>query len=197
MKITALIMLLIGTTAQAVEYAPIRNQDLSAPALNVTEDDQGNWLEITASEWRDVVYTDEGQASYVYQMGYNYQKQQGFLRTYTPDMQLVSEVYNAQSGGMVSREELLLAFELFKAHPEINQVLASEQALIHLYGGFGYADQHADGVCYQGNKNRRCVHVFAHTDSKSMVAHAIVKLSDRTIPYPDFDGIYTKKEVKQ
>lgn len=180
--------------AHAIEYASINKADLSNPALNITTDDQGQWLEITASEWHDVVFTDEGEKPYLYRIGYNYKMQQGFLRTYTPDMKLVSEVYDKKTGGMVSREELLLAFDIFKADPDIQAVLAKENEPINVFGGFGYADKLPEQACYIG---QRCVHVFAHTKSRSMVAHAIVKLNDKSIPYPDFDGINNKNEVIQ
>jgi hypothetical protein len=191
MKIYLLILMTLTGQLQAIEYDKVYEQDLSANALKITRDEQGNWLEITANEWHDVVFTEQGEKAYIYQQGYNYQKQSGFLRTYTPDKKLVSEVWSPEGGGMVSREEILLSFELFKKHPEINQVLAKENEAIKLFGGFGYVDNEPNQACYQG---KRCVHVFAHTDSKTMVAHAIVKLSDQTIPYPDFDGLYNKKE---
>ena len=104
---------------------------------------------------------------------------------------MVDEVKQVEGGGMASREEIMLSFEIFKNHPEIHQVLAKQDEPIKLFGGFGYIDKQADQACYQG---KRCVHVFAHTKSKSMVAHAIVKLSDKSIPYPDFDGLYSNKE---
>lgn len=186
------LLVTICCSVEAVEYMPIYEADLSSPALKITTNEQGQWLEITASEWHDVVFTDEGQKSYLYRLGYNYKKQQGFLRTYTPDMKLVSEVFDEKTGGMVSREELLLAFDIFKADPKIHAVLTQESEPINIFGGFGYADKLPEEACYLG---QRCVHVFAHTKSKSMVAHAIVKLNDQSIPYPDFDGINNKKEV--
>ncbi len=185
-------LLALGT-AHAIEYDKIYEQDLSAPALKITKDEHGNWLEITTNQWHDVVYTDEGEKSFVYQQAYNYQKQTGILRVYTPDMKLVEEVSQVEGGGMASREEIMRSFEIFKKHPEIHQVLAKEDEPIKLFGGFGYIDKQADQACYQG---KRCVHVFAHTESKSMVAHAIVKLSDQSVPYPDFDGLYSNKEEK-
>lgn len=190
-----IILLTISITVMAIEYVPTREADVSDPALAITKDNDGNWLEITTREWQDVVLTDEGEKSYVYQQGYNYQKQQGFLKTYTTDKKLVNETYGAQNGGMVSKEELLLAFELFKKHEAIHNVLAKEKTPIYVFGGFGYADKSSKAACYYG---QRCVHVFAHTDTKEMIAHAIVKLNDRTVPYPDFDGLNdkNKKEVK-
>ena len=192
MKIVSIILVLLCWQIHAIEYAPILDSDISAPALNITNDDQGNWLEITSKEWRDVVFTDKGEQAYIYQHGYNYQKQEGFLRTFTLDRKLVSETHSPSGGGMVSREELLLAFELFKNHKEILKTLEKETIPIYIFGGFGFADKKPDQACYHG---QRCVHVFAHTDEKEMIAHAIVKLNDRSIPYPDFDGINKKQSL--
>ncbi len=191
MKKLTTAILLVAFQAQAIEFDKIYDYDLSAPAIKITKDAQGNWVEITTNQWHDQVQTEEGKKSYIYQQAFNYQLETGFLRTYTPEMELVNEVKNAEGGGMASREEILLSFELFKKHPEINQVLAQEKEPIKLFGGFGYQDSSPDKACYQG---KRCVHVFAHTVSKPLIAHAIVKLTDQSIPYPDFDGLYNKKE---
>ena len=187
MKKLLISLAVIGSHALAIEYAPIYDQDLSNPAIKITQDEQGNWIEITTNQWHDVVYTDEGKKSYVYQQAYNYQKQVGFMRVFTPEMELVSESQNPMGGGMVSREELLAAFEIFKSNPLINEQMEQE---IKLFGGFGYVDKNKQDPCYQG---QRCVHVFAHTESKTMVAHAIVKLNDHSVPYPDYDGLMKQK----
>ncbi|WP_154223306.1 hypothetical protein [Marinicella rhabdoformis] len=184
------IVIMASITVNAIEYVPIRDADVSEPAMSITKDKEGAWLEVTAREWQDVVFTDDGEKSYIYQQGYNYQKQKGFLKTYTTDRKLVNEVYTPESGGMVSREELMKAFEIFKNHDAIHETLAKEITPIYIFGGFGYADKTPNAACYLG---QRCVHVFAHTDSKDMIAHAIVKLNDQTIPYPDFDGLNAKK----
>lgn len=191
MKVFFILLILMAFQVAAIEYDQIYDYDLSTPAIKITKDDQGNWIEIITSQWHDVVQTEQGEKSYVYQNAYNYQLKTGFLRTYTPAMELVSEVKMPGGGGMASREEILLSFELFKKHPEIQQVLAQEKEPIKLFGGFGFQDQKPEQACYLG---QRCVHVFAHTDTKALVAHAIVKLNDQSIPYPDFDGLYNKKE---
>ncbi|WP_223787619.1 hypothetical protein [Marinicella meishanensis] len=191
MKHLMLIGVLVMGTAHAIKYDTIYEQDLSAPAIKITQDDAGNWVEITTSQWQDTVQSDEGQKSFIYQLSFNYVEKTGYLRTYTTDMALVSEVKHPDGGGMASREEIMRSFEIFKQHPDIIKVLQQEQEPIKLFGGFGYADDEPGQSCYQG---QRCVHVFAHTESKALVAHAIVKLSDQSVPYPDFDGLYNKKE---
>jgi hypothetical protein len=185
---------LICSSAGAIDFAPIYDQDLSNPAIKITRDEQGNWLEIITNQWHDVVYTDDGKKSYIYQQAYNYQKQTGFLRTFTPDMQPVSETQNPMGGGMISREELLVAFKIFKSNPVVIKLLEQEKEPIKVFGGFGYVDKNKQEPCYQG---QRCVHVFAHTESKTMVAHAIVKLNDQSVPYPDYDGLMKQKEEKE
>ena len=194
-KLTIL-LLTITFTAIGIEYVPTREADISDPALSISKDKDGEWLEITTREWHDVVLTDEGEKSYIYHQGYNYKKQKGFIKTYTTDKKPVNEMYGADTGGMVSKEELMLAFDIFKKHGDIHKILAKETTPIYVFGGFGYADKSPKGACYNG---QRCLHVFAHTDTKEMIAHAIIKLNDKTVPYPDYDGLNdkNKKEVKQ
>jgi len=194
MKKLLISLAMIGSSAAAIEYKPIFEHDLSNPAIKITQDEQGNWIEITTNQWHDVVYTNEGKQTFVYQQAYNYQKEIGFLRVFTTEMELVSESQNPLGGGMVAREELLAAFEIFKSNPAINEQLKKEKEAIYLFGGFGYLDKNKQDPCYQG---QRCLHVFANTQSKALVAHAIVKLNDHSVPYPDVDGLMKTKEVKQ
>lgn len=185
-SITITFLLSMMTAVSAIEYVPIKESDISEPAIAITKGKNGQWLEITSREWQDVVYTENGNKSYIYQLGYNYEKQKGFLRTFTPQRKLVNETYNAMTGGMVTREELMKAFEIFKKNKMVVSILEKESAPIYIFGGFGYADKHKDQACYYG---QRCVHVFAHTDDNELIAHAIVKLNDDTVPYPDYDRL--------
>ena len=185
MKLSLFLCLIIKLNVlMAVEYLPLQEHDVPNPAKHITYDDRGNWLEVTVNEWKDRVKTDEGVQSYIYNQGYNYQKQLGFLRVFTLDHQLVSEEYSVDYDGMVAREEMLLAYELIKKDPTVDAVFKQQSETIELQGGFNYADSKSEQVC---SKGMRCVHVFANTPTKALILHAIVKLSDKTVPYPLFD----------
>ena len=184
MRNTLLILLLCGGLVQAIEYVEPKMGDLPGPAVKIVRDADKNFEDVLMREWSDRVYTDEGTKQYTYQQGYNYKKKEGYIRVLDKQGKVVSEEYSANIDGGVSREETQLAFELFKAHPEIQKRLNNLEEKIYIYGGFNYLDQKSDKACYSGN---RCVHIFASTISDPLVAHAVVRLNDRTIPYPNYE----------
>ena len=189
-------MALISSNAMGVKFANHFEADLPNPAVNITKDENGNFIEVTVNEWHDSVYTKEGNKNYIFHQGYDYSRKEGFIRTYTSDKKLVNENYSNQIDGMVVREEMMIAFELFKKHPMVKKLLEQHDETITLHGGFNFEDDNANQPCFPGN---RCVHVFASSDSKAIVAHSIVKLADQTVPYPAFDtdeAIWAENELK-
>ncbi|MDJ1140433.1 hypothetical protein [Marinicella marina] len=188
------ILLLTSLTfnpALALEILPFYESDLPPWAIAIKKNESGEFLEVTTNQWHDKVMTDEGEKRFIYRQGHDYIKRQGFLRTYTHDEQLVNEVYDVENDASVIREEIFIAFELFKMHPEIRKLLIDEGQPIILNGGFNYLDKEPTQPCYFGN---RCVHVMASSANTAMVAHAVVRLSDKSIPYPHFD---TDKATEQ
>ncbi|MCX7553941.1 hypothetical protein OS175_08620 [Marinicella sp. S1101] len=195
MKKLILLTFLVTLPAWSQQFEPYFEADLPNPAIAITKDDAGEWLEITVNEWHDSVYTKTGNKHYIFQQGYNYKKKQGFIRTYTPERELVNEKYAAEYDGMVVREEMLEGFEIFKKNPQVKALLKNAEEPITLHGGFNFEDDNKHEPCYKGN---RCVHVFASTPTISVLAHAIVKLSDRSVPYPSYDiDEATKAAIEQ
>ncbi len=178
------LILLLSNTVDGIEYKPLFDEELPDPAYKITLDDDGNWLELTVDIWVDVIHTDAGKLKRKYAQGYNYHKKQGFMRVYDLDGKLLSEVYGVDYDGSITKEEMLLAFDLFKAHPTVQGILQKEQGPIELFGGFTYADKGEDQPCSRG---LRCVHIFANNESKPIILHSIVRLTDRTIPYPTYN----------
>lgn len=189
-KVSIICLVLIFNSTLAVEFLPLSEHDVPNPAKSISLDEQGNWLEITVNQWKDRVRTDDGMKSYQYEQGYNYQKKQGFVKVYTLDKELVSQDYSVDYDGMVAREEMLIAYNLVKKNPVIQAVFAKQDEAIELQGGFNYTDSKEGQAC---SKGERCVHVFANTATKALVLHAVVRLSDRTVPYPMFDKNKLKK----
>ncbi len=179
-----LILLTLGSVAQGVTFGTIAEADWPNKAKKITTNEKGEWLEITINDWQDVVSTADGQKKYRYTQGYDYQKKQGFVRTYGLDGQLVNETYGPEYDGRMTREEMEVAYDLFKKHPDVLKSLAEIKETIHLQGGFNYAEETPNRPCSLG---QRCVHVFAHTNTKELVVHAVVRMTDRSIPYPNFN----------
>lgn len=182
MKKIYLLLICLGVNAQ--QFEPYYEADLPNPAINITKDKDGNFVEVTVNEWHDSVYTKEGNKNYIYRQGYNYKKKQGFIRTFSTDNKLLVEKYSEKYDGMVVREEMLQAFELFKHDPTISKLLKSTKEPITIHGGFNYEDSEKVAACSPGN---RCVHVIASTPTIAVLAHAIVKLVDKSVPYPTYD----------
>ena len=164
-------LVLISTSSLALKIEPYYEADLPNLAIDITRDDTGKFIEVTVNEWHDTIYTKEGTKNYIYRQGYNYQKKKGFIRTYSPEMKLLFEEYSEKNDGMVVREEMLVAFDLFKADSTVAKLLSDTNEPITIHGGFNYEDKKPTEACYPGN---RCVHVIASTPSVAVLAHAIV-----------------------
>lgn len=191
------LLIILSSAADAITINPYFEADLPNPAVSFTKSKEGTFVEVIVNEWQDTAHTKEGIKKYIFQQGFDYSKHQGFIRTFTPDRILVNETYSAEYDGMVAREELLEAFEIFKSNPEILKILSATDETITLHGGFNYADKQESAACHAGS---RCVHVFASIPTNSVLAHAIVKLVDKSVPYPHFDMEQfenNKKEVMQ
>jgi hypothetical protein len=193
MKILALIFSMTVSVGD-LKFETIYEQDLPNAAIAITESNDGEFIEVIVNEWQDTAHTQDGIKKYIFQQGYDYSKKQGFIRTYSTDRKLINETYSADYDGMVVREELLQAFEIFKSNHDILKLLMSTDEVIRLHGGFNYADKNKSDYCYKGS---RCVHVFASTLNHPVLAHAIVKLTDKSIPYPHFDMEQFKKKNKK
>lgn len=177
-------MILLNNADGSPQFKPCFEADLPNPAIALTRDSTNEIIEVVVNEWKDYVYMKEGSKHLIFQQGYDYSKKQGFIRTFSINKQLINEQYSAEYDGMVAREELLVAFEIFKKTTELQSIFNSANEPITLQGGFNYTDPNINDACYMGN---RCVHVFASTSENSILAHAIVRLNDKSIPYPFFD----------
>jgi hypothetical protein len=156
--------------------------DIPQPALEISYKDDGNILQVTHGSWMDRVRTKEGMKYRKYEQGYNYEKKQGFIRVFNQQGDLLQETWNKNIDGGVSKEELLKAFELFKDNDIVKAQLKNADTSITIHGGFNYQDRKE---CELGS---RCVHVFASTPKVDILAHSIVRLSDNTVAYPDFEN---------
>ena len=192
MKNILILTLFFTGISNAYEFDKVYDHDLPGPALKIVRDENNNFKDIIMRQWSDQIQTKSGKKHYTYQQGYSYEKKQGYLRTLDKDGSVVNETYSIKNDGGVSKEEVLLAFELFKAHPDIQKQLADVDERLYIYGGFNYLDQEENAPCYWGN---RCLHVFVSTKSDPVVAHAIVKLTDKSIPYPKYDTEMTMKQL--
>lgn len=179
-----LILILFGVgLCQAYQFDQVHDADLPNPAVKIVRDKDGHFSDIILRQWFDSVVRNGEKTHYTYQQGYNYEKKQGYIRVLDKNGKVASEEYSIDNNGGTCKEEVLLAFEIFKAHPEIKEQLGGIEEKLLIYGGFNYADQEVEKPC---SAESRCVHVFVSTRSVPLVAHAIVKLTDRTIPYPKF-----------
>lgn len=155
--------------------------DLPNNALEISRDDNGEIQRVTVNRWYDRVKTDDGMAYRKFEQGFDYSKKQGFIYTYDADGKKLNEAWSSEIDGMVTREELMNAFELFKQNDTVRKHFAETELRIIVHGGFNFQD---DTECKAGN---RCVHVFASTDKVAIIAHSIVRLTDSKVVYPDFD----------
>jgi len=192
MKSILVLTVMLTSISSAYEFDKISEYDLPSPAVKIVRDKNNDFKDVVVRVWSDQIETESGKKYYTYQQGYSYAKKQGYLRTLDKDGSVVHEAYSIKNDGGVSREEVLLAFELFKAHPDIQKQLSGVKERLYIYGGFNYLDQDEKAPCYWGN---RCLHVFVSTKSDPVLAHAIVRLTDKTIPYPRFDTEMTLKQL--
>ncbi len=176
----------------AVEYLKTREEDMPQPAVNIQYDD-GQITEVLVDEWSDVVTLEGERIRLTYQHGYNYKQKKGFSRTLKPDGSVYHEEYSVEYGLMVSKEEMIQAFEVFKSDPNVKKVMSETTAPVNLYGGFGYQDKKPGQPCYKGN---RCLHIMASNQNNSLILHSIVKLNDQSVPYPKYDMEHLKRGKK-
>jgi hypothetical protein len=179
-----LVLLLLSSSAFAEEkFNEIYTADVPPKATEITYKEDGGFLQVTNDSWIDRVKTADGQKYHKFEQGYNYIKKQGFIRVFDESGKLIQETWDKEIDGAVAKEELLKAFELFKANEIVKQQLKKADSNITIHGGFSYQD-HLE--CQAGN---RCVHVFASTPSVAILAHSIVRLADDTLAYPDFERV--------
>ncbi len=178
--ILALLVNLQISLAQS-KFEPTYSYDLPPKGENIVYDKQGGIQTITTSTWVDRVKTKNGLHYHKFVQGFDYQKKQGFIRIYDDKGKLLQENWNKNIQGGVAQEELLKAFELVKNNPIVKKHFKQTKDKISLYGGFNFID---NSQCQLGN---RCVHVMANTVNNPMVAHAIVRLTDAKVVYPDYD----------
>ncbi len=173
----------------AVDFLPHSQADLPSPALHISYDGT-EFEEVLVNEWKDVVMIDGKKRQFLYQQGYNYKKKEGFSRTINSDGSTYHEKYSVDHITMVSLEEMMVAFEIFKNHPDVKKILSKETLPISIYGGFSFNDKKKNEPCYKGT---RCVHIMASSENNALLVNSIVKLNDKTVPYPVFDMNELKK----
>ncbi|MCF6299803.1 MAG: hypothetical protein L3J52_01560 [Proteobacteria bacterium] len=183
-KTLFIVSLLYSFQVFSIEIAPLNDADLPNPAVKISYDDSKKITEVIVNEWHDRVDSPSGRKQLKFQQGYDYTRKEGFIRSYDLSGKLLNETYSASYDGMVTREEMLLAFEIFKTQKNVIDKLKKEEGVIVLHGGFNYEDSQADQPCYQGN---RCVHVFASSKTTAIVSHSVIKLTDGSVPYPEYD----------
>lgn len=163
------------------DFNTIYPADLPNKAIAISYDKKGKIKQVTVNSWVDRVKTDNGQAYHKFEQGYNYEKKQGFTTVHDDKGVLINETWDEKIDGMVSREEMFVAFELFKNNPKVQSHFAETQLQITIHGGFNFED---NTECKVGN---RCVHVFASTPKVAILAHSIIRLTDDNVIYPDYD----------
>ncbi len=163
-------------------FNTVYDVDLPQKALEISYDDKGKIKQVTTNRWTDRVKTDKGRAYRKFEQGYNYHKKQGFNFVYNDKDELIDEVWNENIDGIVSQEELLIAFDLFKKNDLVKSQFAESDEKITIHGGFNFIDS---SKCKPGN---RCVHVFASTPKIYILAHSVVRLTDSSVIYPDFNA---------
>ncbi|HFC30460.1 MAG TPA: hypothetical protein ENJ44_05400 [Oceanospirillales bacterium] len=155
--------------------------DLPPKGQDISYNKDGHIVRITTSTWVDRVKTKDGLKYHKFEQGFDYKLKQGFIKVYDENGKLINEKWNKDISGGVAQEELLNAFALFKKHKTIQTHFKETDKKISIYGGFNFSD---NKQCKLGN---RCVHVMASTVDNPMLAHAIVRLIDSKVVYPDFD----------
>ena len=182
MKKIILVLSFFSFQSIAVEkFNTVYQADLPNKAIEISYDKKGKIKQVTVNRWNDRVKTKDGQVYYTFEQGYNYQKKQGFTRVLDTKGKLVKETWDNKIDGMVTREEMFVAFDLFKQNKKVQNHFKETQSVITIHGGFNFED---DKQCKVGN---RCVHVFASTPTVAILAHSIVRLTDANVVYPDYD----------
>jgi hypothetical protein len=163
------------------KFREVYEADLPRKAMHISFFENGSIKEVTVSTWTDRVNTKNGKKYYSYEQGFNYEEKKGFIKVFNESGKLIEEKRDSAIDGGVSQEELLVAFKLFKANEVVKQHFASTNLELIVFGGFNYSD---DKACILGS---RCVHVLAATKEHMVLAHAIVRLTDQKVVYPNFD----------
>ncbi len=163
------------------KFQPLYQADLPNKAINISYQDNGLIDRITVSSWNDRIKTDQGKVYRTFKQGFSYKKKQGFIQTYDTNGLLLNEKWSINIDGGIAQEEMLKAFELFKKNETVMKHFKETELMIRVYGGFNFADEKE---CKLGS---RCVHVFASTPEVGILAHSIVRLTDKKVVYPDFD----------
>jgi len=192
-KITLTIILLMLSTSifGKNSFKELRDSDLPRKAKSIVYDDSGKIIELVKNSWSDRLKSkDGGHVYYSYEQGYNYEKKQGFLKVYDDKKNLIEEKWDKEIDGAICQEEALIAFDVFKNNAKVKKQFALTDEVIELQTGFNFQD---DDKCKLGN---RCVHVFASAGDVTVLAHSIVKLSDLSVPYPEYDMETTHEKLK-
>jgi len=195
MKIITLITTLIFSISvfSQPSFEQLYQADLPRKALNISYDESGKIKELTNSSWSDRIRKGEGFEYFKYEQGYSYEKKQGFLRIYSNDGKLIEEKWDKSIDGGITQEEALIAMEIFKQNEDvIRQFNTTDQQLV-IYTGFNFLDK---TECSPGN---RCVHVIAASPEVSVLAHSIVRLTDSSVPYPEYsmETTYARQKLSQ
>jgi hypothetical protein len=162
-------------------FNTIYQADLPNKALDISYSKDGKIIQVTSNKWTDRVKTKQGQVYRTFVQGYNYEKKKGFTRVFDAKGELVEENWDKKINGMVTREEIFIAFDLFKNNSTVKNHFKETQLQITIHGGFDFEDQ---SECKVGN---RCVHVFASTPKVAILAHSIVRLTDSKVVYENYD----------
>lgn len=162
-----------------------RLQDLPNAAVRVEREADGSYREVVIRQWVDRIKNPKGKDHYRrIEIGFDYIQGQAFRRSANLDGSDLQTVHGNNFVAGTTREEVLDAFELFSAHPDVAPLLKRDSVTLH--GGFEFEDD--PKVCPRAN---RCVHVFASTPDIAVLAQGIVRLRQRDVPYPHFDPAMT------
>ncbi len=182
LTILILVMLLgFSTNAKEIKIRPFNEADLPQKALSISYKKNGQIKELVMSQWVDRIKTKDGMVYRKYQQGYSYNKKKGFLKVFNLEGKLLNKKWSKKIDGGITKEELLIAYDLFKKNKDVHEHMQKTNLAITLHGGFNYED---DKKCKPGN---RCVHIFAATAENAILAHSIIRLSDAKVVYPEYD----------
>lgn len=172
-------------------FNKLHTVDLPPKAHAISYDDKGHIKQVTTSRWFDRVKTENGLVYQKFEQGYSYEKKQGFNFIYNDKDELLKENWNKNIGGGVSREELLIAFDVFKKDKTVQSHLKGKGETVSIHGGFNFID---NDKCQQGN---RCVRVFASSPSIGLLVQSVVRLNDLSVVFPNIDMAEITKKVEK
>ena len=181
MKYLILLLITLNANAQKSKFRPFNEADLPQKALSISYKKNGDIKELIMSQWVDRIKTDDGMVYRKYQQGYNYKKKKGFIKVFDLEGKLLNLKWSKNIDGGITKEELLVAYELFKNNKKVKKHMQETNLPITLHGGFNYQDKKR---CKPG---KRCVHIFASTAENAILAHSIIRLSDAKVVIPEYD----------